>query len=104
CTRISSAVLPPLSLPDALPILDPSVEQLLVHERERTECRHLGQERDIRGHVLPDQARAGHGLSTHDSEARVAEVEPPGEGCHPTDRKSTRLNSSHDSISYAVIC
>src|SRR3982750_4854620 len=24
--------------------------------------------------------------------------------CHPPDRKSTRLNSSHDQISYAVFC
>src|SRR2546428_6346217 len=30
----------------------------------------------------------------------------PGEGAgdHPRDRKSTRLNSSHDQISYAVFC
>src|SRR2546421_7768676 len=47
---------------------------------------------------------------------RVEEVEKPGEGysdrlgaldLHPVaieDRKSTRLNSSHDQISYAVFC
>src|SRR6266704_5863896 len=29
---------------------------------------------------------------------------PAGTGCAPPDRKSTRLNSSHVSISYAVFC
>src|SRR3712207_3447057 len=29
---------------------------------------------------------------------------PPGAGSPPTDRKSTRLNSSHANISYAVFC
>src|SRR5256884_5666912 len=28
----------------------------------------------------------------------------PREGCMPSDRKSTRLNSSHGYISYAVFC
>src|SRR5207245_9376586 len=28
----------------------------------------------------------------------------PEDGCRPVDRKSTRLNSSHGSISYAVFC
>src|SRR5207248_10939577 len=28
----------------------------------------------------------------------------PGGGVHPRDRKSTRLNSSHRTISYAVFC
>src|SRR6478672_12819410 len=30
--------------------------------------------------------------------------EPGGRGLHGPDRKSTRLNSSHDQISYAVFC
>src|SRR5206468_10163689 len=29
---------------------------------------------------------------------------PPRSWCAPEDRKSTRLNSSHDQISYAVFC
>src|SRR2546421_2629790 len=29
---------------------------------------------------------------------------PPDSGALPPDRKSTRLNSSHDQISYAVFC
>src|SRR5437899_13005551 len=54
-------------------------------------------------------------LSLHDAlpislaAPRVVEVEPPGVGVLPQqagqrDRKSTRLNSSHLGISYAVFC
>src|SRR2546430_7622875 len=32
------------------------------------------------------------------------ETSPIGSGSPPTDRKSTRLNSSHSQISYAVFC
>src|SRR2546427_9614325 len=32
------------------------------------------------------------------------EASPGGEQCSPLDRKSTRLNSSHSQISYAVFC
>src|SRR6266508_1117321 len=39
----------------------------------------------------------------HDDFARV-EVADPGIGFDPADRKSTRLNSSHVAISYAVFC
>src|SRR5438309_5442559 len=35
---------------------------------------------------------------------RVAEVGVENRGWHQRDRKSTRLNSSHSSISYAVFC
>src|SRR3712207_6862419 len=39
---------------------------------------------------------------------RAAEAQPgdkaPDEGCEDLDRKSTRLNSSHANISYAVFC
>src|SRR5437870_11403896 len=34
----------------------------------------------------------------------LAERRPPAQGQQPTDRKSTRLNSSHVAISYAVFC
>src|SRR2546421_7283508 len=48
-----------------------------------------------------------------DGDAIVVLVEPRGPACHTgatscfrqeADRKSTRLNSSHDQISYAVFC
>src|SRR5438034_5515410 len=32
------------------------------------------------------------------------EAQPAGDGAHRPDRKSTRLNSSHTVISYAVFC
>src|SRR3712207_8110825 len=38
-----------------------------------------------------------------DVHAAVTEVAVGGRG-HPVDRKSTRLNSSHANISYAVFC
>src|SRR2546430_8402213 len=49
----------------------------------------------------PDQARA----MARASDARIAKGEGrPLEGIPLTDRKSTRLNSSHSQISYAVFC
>src|SRR5256886_10267174 len=37
-------------------------------------------------------------------EATSANIKAPGSGNAPIDRKSTRLNSSHSQISYAVFC
>src|SRR5256886_7413773 len=45
-------------------------------------------------HLLRDDARAG----------RESVAGNPGTGSGSTDRKSTRLNSSHSQISYAVFC
>src|SRR2546430_12243649 len=45
--------------------------------------------------------RAGR-PSPHPAVLRAAR--PGGEGRHARDRKSTRLNSSHSQISYAVFC
>src|SRR5207245_7195310 len=46
------------------------------------------------------------GTVTLDASASVARGDTPAESLSvaPTDRKSTRLNSSHGSISYAVFC
>src|SRR5206468_12453884 len=58
--------------------------------------RQLGLLRD--GHLAPDpllRLRGAH---------RVARREAPGLRRRVRDRKSTRLNSSHDQISYAVFC
>src|SRR3712207_7683213 len=52
---------------------------------------------------LRQQRRRHRRLSRADREARL----PEGAGCHlhlAADRKSTRLNSSHANISYAVFC
>src|SRR2546422_7306928 len=49
----------------------------------------------------------GDQSGTHQMEQklwRVAGIRPPGAGGWYTDRKSTRLNSSHGYISYAVFC
>src|SRR3712207_8721910 len=68
----------PLSLPDALPISALAADAALAHPAER------------RGEV-PDEERVDpHG--------------PAADGATHADRKSTRLNSSHANISYAVFC
>src|SRR5688572_32650397 len=48
----------------------------------------------------PDPARRQH-AGHHQRRGRVPAVQ---EGRHLGDRKSTRLNSSHSQISYAVFC
>src|SRR5438067_9260973 len=58
-------------------------------------------------HVLEDlgereRARAGDEGQRIDAEAKERAAD--GFGVDPLDRKSTRLNSSHVSISYAVFC
>src|SRR5256885_12835523 len=58
---------------------------------------------EVAGRVLGGQeaeARAGAGLDA----VHVPAQAPAGEVVHAEDRKSTRLNSSHLVISYAVFC
>src|SRR5690349_21994412 len=49
-----------------------------------------------------------HGRTARPPRYPHSPVAPPSRSCggrtHPTDRKSTRLNSSHVEISYAVFC
>src|SRR3712207_8869219 len=70
---------------------------------------------DLDRAALPCLARAAHDLVERDEVGRAAQVrgEPAfGEGAETAaevadvrvDRKSTRLNSSHANISYAVFC
>src|SRR3712207_8353630 len=72
-----------LSLHDALPILgenlDDTEDQLLVREGRLDGVWNEGFKRRVRSLIL-------------------------GEPHHAEDRKSTRLNSSHANISYAVFC
>src|SRR5690242_21276577 len=77
-----------LSLHDALPISD-------LHER--------GQGRPaLLAHDL-QQAAVAHGQDIEGADGRVRRAQ--GRDGNPlVDRKSTRLNSSHMSISYAVFC
>src|SRR2546422_3074530 len=78
-----------LSLHDALPILE-VVEQ---HEL-------AGQAVLVRGHVLAEQAQARVAVPLF----HVAEDLVVAAVLLDEDRKSTRLNSSHGYISYAVFC
>src|SRR3712207_8612228 len=64
--------------------------------------------RSVRGHVSPARRGLGggrvpdrHGGRTA---ARASVAAPWGDGRVRRDRKSTRLNSSHANISYAVFC
>src|SRR5207253_10882056 len=85
-----------LSLHDALPISGIGLQ------------RHGGEPRDLRQLLLQLAEQGAVALRLL---ARGEGVEPvelaPGEGRHlgrRVDRKSTRLNSSHVAISYAVFC
>src|SRR2546428_5238626 len=70
---------------------------------------------DLRGFTGPEEfglsqsgdgrvGRSGLRLYGHDAEAQFLEEPLFEELCFCIDRKSTRLNSSHDQISYAVFC
>src|SRR5437868_8961831 len=52
----------------------------------------------------PRRRADGRGTGRRAEEARVAGLRGAAEVLRPLDRKSTRLNSSHVSISYAVFC
>src|SRR5439155_23187010 len=52
----------------------------------------------------PGAARAGHGRAGDRDRGRPAPSAGSSDGWLPGDRKSTRLNSSHVAISYAVFC
>src|SRR2546422_6810161 len=55
---------------------------------------------------VPDEVAAALGLAGHevDEARRQAHRQDHAERRDPADRKSTRLNSSHGYISYAVFC
>src|SRR5207245_7231108 len=83
----------PLSLHDALPISPrPTVAVLDLDRREHE----VG---------MPRQpAKIGQKLHTHHTLATQKPVRQQRSLLLNADRKSTRLNSSHGSISYAVFC
>src|SRR2546427_8176748 len=59
----------------------------------------------LRGERQPRQARAGRvGDGIGDGGGRRADGRLADAACAEGDRKSTRLNSSHSQISYAVFC
>src|SRR3712207_7956348 len=78
-----------LSLHDALPILRPPIgkvaeSQAMIEAARRVPVQHI----EIEARAAARQRDAGAGRE-----------QPPAQ-----DRKSTRLNSSHANISYAVFC
>src|SRR3712207_7424167 len=79
-----------LSLHDALPIYHRLAERLLQQGRE-----HEGEHQRRELVVELAEEPAEHAGAQHD---------PQVEGVAVRDRKSTRLNSSHANISYAVFC
>src|SRR5690606_41383161 len=89
-TYTAATVLSPLSLHDALPI----------YARRRGRPRfgdgagHGGTRRGRGHHGGVGRGGGGHGRQAHQG----------GRGQRAPDRKSTRLNSSHVKISYAVFC
>src|SRR5438309_4340518 len=74
---------------------------------QRTRCTRPGRDRD-------DNAAGSHGWSPYDDRHVVRKLAAPATNwvaiapctaaAADRDRKSTRLNSSHSSISYAVFC
>src|SRR3712207_7291066 len=61
-------------------------------------------EPDVERHAVgPHPVRLGH-PQPDDRDVRDREREQRAERVDPEDRKSTRLNSSHANISYAVFC
>src|SRR3712207_6940764 len=82
-----------LSLHDALPICQIGVERALVG-RLGEQLRHVAVDVGLRGPVT-------HGRAAERADVLVVVV---AVGVLVGDRKSTRLNSSHANISYAVFC
>src|SRR5204862_8103800 len=70
----------------------------------RLESDHPDLDADPRAAALVAEAAAILDLPGRDSVIRVRSELPPGVGLGSSDRKSTRLNSSHVEISYAVFC
>src|SRR5438067_6932877 len=97
---MSTAYIDTPSLHDALPIL-PSVSGLPVHGGGRSA--HASRHDVVAAPTgLPAAARAGQ--RTRGGRARPHPCRGAEGGGRARDRKSTRLNSSHVSISYAVFC
>src|SRR5205085_10151959 len=89
-THPSTSAIYTLSLHDALPICEPS-------HLSASNLEHLPR-------YILDSASAGLASVTGLSRGTVAGTYTRGHVLLGVDRKSTRLNSSHSQISYAVFC
>src|SRR5690606_41581376 len=89
----------PISLPDALPILQQlrrtGIRAAKVSMNPRTQ-KHMNPRTQKQENPCPSPLR----ISTQ----RCSTARRPVASRTPLDRKSTRLNSSHVKISYAVFC
>src|SRR5207248_11762068 len=65
---------------------------------------HVRAQRSLAGRELVQLQRGGAGARGGDSQGQRTGVDRPPECAAQGDRKSTRLNSSHRTISYAVFC
>src|SRR5699024_12449409 len=99
-THTSTTHTPPLSLHDALPISRPRHRQTRRRQPRRRSDRRIRPRGGITVHPAPPTGRTRNGAT---AVTRVLIVEDEEAFAEP-DRKSTRLNSSHVSISYAVFC
>src|SRR2546430_11697873 len=91
----------PLPLHDALPISRcPGARARLIYRTRRWGA-------VCRMRQLVSAEKIGDAGGTFEAQQRALDAEPEGAACVADlfrDRKSTRLNSSHSQISYAVFC
>src|SRR2546429_7335843 len=92
----------PLPLHDALPISSDKAVAAVAGLREKDRARSAAASRKPAAGPRPALAHARINDSARPAEGRVALGKPADK--RPLDRKSTRLNSSHGYISYAVFC
>src|SRR5690606_41191192 len=92
---------PTPSLHDALPILDP--EAALARRDDRPAFHGTVGDLEVAVRHLQVVGREVGVAVRHDDEQQV-DGRPGGDLSRGQDRKSTRLNSSHVKISYAVFC
>src|SRR5207244_11497338 len=101
-TRPSTTYFSSLSLHDALPIL-----LLSDHDQLKLHCWHERQGITLEYRESPQPTWAAHAAVREPGELVPKSLEPIGTDggrYRRTDRKSTRLNSSHQINSYAVFC
>src|SRR5207248_3831433 len=98
-TTLSS--LYPLSLHDALPIF--SIDFGRLSKNVFVQSVPTVVTEDEKPFARPHRPFAARKARGHFLDAQLGEV-LGGQGCRNRDRKSTRLNSSHRTISYAVFC
>src|SRR5439155_24778739 len=91
-----------LSLHDALPIY-PETEELHRGEAVHVEAPYLGSPCVLDAVANEEGESDRHQEKLEQSSAPFAH-RPPHDSLEQEDRKSTRLNSSHVAISYAVFC